>query len=61
MRALNFLLPHIRRIPNALQRDEFANNAAQQLGIDSAIMRQEFETGLRRSGWRVCGLRRLRR
>ncbi len=43
VRALNFLLPHIRRIPNALQRDEFANNAAQQLGIDSAIMRQELK------------------
>src|SRR3978361_786761 len=43
VRALNFLLPHIRRIPNALLRDEFANNAAQQLGIDSAIMRQELK------------------
>src|SRR5665213_631835 len=43
VRALNFLLPHIRRIPNALLRDEFANNAAQQLGIDSAMMRQELK------------------
>jgi DNA primase len=43
VRALNFLLPHIRRIPNAIQRDEFANNAAQQLGIDSALMRQELK------------------
>ncbi len=41
VRALNFLLPHIRRIPNALMRDEFAKNAAQQLGIDSALMQQE--------------------
>jgi len=43
VRAQNFLLPHIRRIPNALLRDEFANNAAQQLGIDSALMRQELK------------------
>ncbi len=43
VRQLNFLLPHIRRIPNALLRDEFANNAAQQLGIDSAMMRQELK------------------
>jgi DNA primase len=43
VRAVNFLLPHIRRLPNAIQRDEFANNAAQALGIDSALMRQELK------------------
>src|SRR5258708_25414217 len=41
VKALNFLLPHIRRMPNRIQRDEFAADAAQKLGIDSAIMRQE--------------------
>ncbi|MBS1822346.1 MAG: DNA primase [Acidobacteria bacterium] len=41
VKAMNFLLPHIRRMPNALQRDEFAADAAQKLGIDSAILRQE--------------------
>jgi DNA primase len=41
VKAMNFLLPHIRRIPSALQRDEFAADAAQKLGIDSAILRQE--------------------
>ena len=43
VRALNFLLPHIRRLPNAIQRDEFATDAAQKLGIDSALMRQELK------------------
>lgn len=41
VKAMNFLLPHIRRIPSPLQRDEFAADAAQKLGIDSAILRQE--------------------
>ena len=43
VKALNFLLPHIRRIPNRIQRDEFAADAAQKLGIDSAILRQELK------------------
>jgi DNA primase len=43
VKALNFLLPHIRRMPNRIQRDEFAADAAQKLGIDSAIMRQELK------------------
>ena len=41
VKAMNYLLPHIRRIPSPLQRDEFATDAAQKLGIDSAILRQE--------------------
>ena len=28
-------------MPNPIQRDEFAADAAQKLGIDSAILRQE--------------------
>lgn len=40
-KAMNFLLPHIRRMPDALHRDEFAADAAQKLGIESAILRQE--------------------
>ena len=43
VKAMNFLLPHIRRIPNRIHRDEFADDAAQKLGIDSAIMRQELK------------------
>jgi DNA primase len=43
VKAMNMLLPHIRRIPNALMRDEFATNAAQKLGIESSLMRQELK------------------
>jgi DNA primase len=39
--SVNFLLPHIRRMPNALHRGEFINDAAQKLGIDSALLLQE--------------------
>jgi DNA primase len=41
--SMNFLLPHIRRMPNALHRGEFVNDAAQKLGIDSAILLQELK------------------
>jgi DNA primase len=39
--SVNFLLPHIRRMPSALHRGEFINDAAQKLGIDSALLMQE--------------------
>ena len=41
VKQLNFLLPHIRRIPEKLSRDQFAADAAQKLGIDSAVLREE--------------------
>jgi DNA primase len=41
--AVNFLLPHIRRMPHAIVRDEFAQDAAQKLGVDSALLRQELK------------------
>ncbi len=41
VKAMNFLLPHIRRIPQKLIRDQFAADAAQKLGIDSAVLREE--------------------
>jgi DNA primase len=41
VKAMNFLLPHIRRMPEKLARDQFAADAAQKLGIDSAVMREE--------------------
>jgi len=43
VKAMNFLLPHIRRMPTALHRDEFAADASQKLGIDSALFRQEIK------------------
>lgn len=39
--ALNFLLPHIQRVPSRIARDELAADLAQKLGIDSAVLRQE--------------------
>ena len=44
VKALNMLLPHIRRVPNAIARSDFAENAAQKLGIESSLMRQELRT-----------------
>jgi DNA primase len=41
VKAMNYLLPHIRRIPEKLSRDQFAADAAQKLGIDSAVLREE--------------------
>ena len=40
-KAVNYLLPYIRRVPQAIIRDELANDVAQRLGIDSALVRQE--------------------
>jgi len=40
-KAVNYLLPYIRRVPQAIVRDELANDVAQRLGIDSALLRQE--------------------
>jgi len=41
VKAMNYLLPHIRRMPEKLSRDQFAHDAAQKLGIDSAVLREE--------------------
>lgn len=41
-KALNYLLPYIKQAANSILRDELASNAAQKLGIDSAVLRQEF-------------------
>jgi DNA primase len=49
VKAMNYLLPHIRRIPQKLVRDQFAMDAAQKLGIDSAVLREELrQAALRR-------------
>jgi len=41
VKAANYLLPHIRRLPSAIQRQDFVTNAAQKLGIDDALLREE--------------------
>ncbi len=41
VKAVNFLLPHIQRVPSRIVRDELGQEIAQKLGIDSAVLRQE--------------------
>ena len=41
VKALNFLLPHLRRIPNTIVRTQVAENAAQKLGIESSMVLRE--------------------
>ncbi len=49
VKALNFLLPHIQRVPSRIGRDELANEISQKLGISSDVLRQElrFAAGAR--------------
>jgi DNA primase len=48
-KAVNYLLPHVQRVPSRIVRDELAHEIAQKLQIDSAVMRQELRhaAGLR--------------
>ncbi len=41
VKAVNYLLPHIQRVPSRIARDELARETAQKLGIDSAVLQQE--------------------
>ena len=41
VKAVNYLLPHVQRIPSRIVRDELSHEIAQKLGIDSAVLRQE--------------------
>src|SRR5579863_7806733 len=41
VKAVNYLLPHIQRVPNRIVRDELSQEIAQKLGIDSTVLRQE--------------------
>jgi DNA primase len=41
VKAVNYLLPHIQRVPSRIVRDELSQEIAQKLGIDSALLRQE--------------------
>jgi len=41
VKAVNFLLPHIQRVPSRIVRDELANEISHRLGIESSVLRQE--------------------
>jgi DNA primase len=43
VKALNYLLPHVQRVPSRIVRDELAREIAQKIGIDSAVLRQELK------------------
>ena len=43
VKAVNYLLPHIQRVPSRIVRDELSHEIAQKLGIDSAVLRQELK------------------
>jgi len=43
VKAVNYLLPHIQRVPSRIVRDGLAGEIAQKLGIDSAVLRQELK------------------
>ena len=43
VKAINFLLPHIRRLPSEIARLDFAADAAQKLGVDASLMRKELQ------------------
>jgi DNA primase len=42
-KAVNYLLPHIQRVPSRIVRDELAGEIAQKIGIDSSVLRQELK------------------
>jgi DNA primase len=44
VKALNYLLPHIQRVPSRIVRDELASEIAQRLSIDSGVLRQELKS-----------------
>ncbi len=57
VKALNYLLPHIQRVPSRIVRDEWANEISHRLGIDSAVLRQELRHAAgSRSASRVSAL-----
>jgi DNA primase len=43
LKAVNYLLPHIQRVPSRIVRDELAEEIAQKLSLDRAVLRQELK------------------
>jgi DNA primase len=40
LRAMNFLMPYVQRIPNALLRSEWSSRIAQQLRVEEPVLRE---------------------
>jgi len=47
LRAVNFLLPYLQKIPNRLLRSEWATRIAQQLRLDEPVLRAELSKAAR--------------
>ena len=41
VKAVNYLIPHIQRVPSRIVRDEWANEISHRLGIESSVLKQE--------------------
>jgi DNA primase len=56
LRAVNFLLPYVQKIPNRLLRSEWATRIAQQLRLDEPVLRAALSKAAaeRRSGLKVA-------
>src|SRR5579864_4436328 len=48
VKAMNYLLPHIQRVPSRIIREGLANDIAQKLGISDAVLRQELRAAATR-------------
>ena len=48
VKAVNYLLPHIQRVPSGIIRESLANDIAQKLAIDSTVLRRELKTAATR-------------
>src|SRR5437588_2300821 len=48
VKAVNYLLPHIQKVPSRIVREGLATDLAQKLGIDSAVLRQELKSAATR-------------
>lgn len=42
LRAVNFLLPYVQKIPNPILRSEWATRISQQLRVDEPVLREQF-------------------
>jgi len=51
-KAVSYLLPHVHRVPSRIVRDSLAADIAQKLGIESAVLRQEFRLAASQRGAR---------
>jgi DNA primase len=47
LRAVNFLLPYVQRIPNALLRSEWASRISQHLQVDQPVLREALRRAAR--------------